>query len=379
MKSLILIPSYLWKNTFKRWWENPISPFSKVLVTTILSLLAILVLVFFSESRNQLLQRLKSSDSYTYYISEQISPNNSAVRLQQSLNEEQLWLKKFGKDQITYVRQTHQILRWQDKPISTVVYSSSSPELYEQLNEHPQIWLLSTQSKFLKPIEDVYSDSVTISATTRQMPKEMAKHLGIDSAVAIPIEMAESTIASGFYIHLIANLNSIAEVEEFAAISDAYYSAEHIRTRTFSTLGLLQDIDTLNKLQTYIRIGIIATCGIISALIIGTIAWLEYRQESYLLALLRSFGTPRYLLLVHSFFENLILVGLGIISALLAWPQIYNVLIKSIDSVSMRNAAELQLPTLDVIIIVSASTLGVALAMIPVSFGLRKPAGLILQ
>ncbi|MEO1857853.1 MAG: hypothetical protein ABGY95_10900 [Rubritalea sp.] len=301
------------------------------------------------------------------------------MRLQQSLNEEQLWLSKFGRNQITYIRQTHKILRWQDKPIPTVIYSSSSPELYEQLDEHPQIWLLSTQAKFLKPIEDIYSDGVTISATTRQMPKEMAKHLGIDSTIAIPIEMAESSIASGFNIHLIANLNSVAEVEEFAAISSAYYSAEHIRTRTFSSLGLLQDINTLNKLQTYIRLGIIATCGIISALIIGTIAWLEYRQESYLLALLRSFGAPRYLLLVHSFFENLILVGLGIISALVAWPAIYNILIKSIETVNMRNADELQLPALDITIIVSSSILGLALAMIPVAFGLRKPAGLILQ
>ena len=337
------------------------------------------MLVFFSESRNQLLQRLKSSDSYTYYISEQISPNNSSVRLQQSLNEEQLWLSKFGREQITYVRQTNQLLRWNDKPIPTVIYSASSPELYAQQNEHPQIWLLSTQAKFLNPIEDVYSDSLTISATTRQMPVEMAKHLGIDNAVAIPIEMAESTISSGFYIHLIANLNSISEVEEFATITGAYYSAEHIRVRSFSALSLLQDIDTINKLQTYIRIGIIVTCGIISALIIGTIAWLEYRQESYLLALLRSFGTPRYLLLIHSFFENLILVGLGIILALFGWPHIYDTLIQSIDAVNMRSAANLQLPTLDIIIIISASTLGVVLAMIPVSFGLRKPAGLILQ
>jgi len=45
----------------------------------------------------------------------------------------------------------------------------------------------------------------------------------------------------------------------------------------------------------------------------------------------------------------------------------------------MRSAVDLQLPTLDIIIIISASTPGVALVMIPVAFGLRKPAGLILQ
>ena len=47
MKSSTLIASYLWKDTWKRWFEQPGSPVARLFVTGLLALVATVILVFF--------------------------------------------------------------------------------------------------------------------------------------------------------------------------------------------------------------------------------------------------------------------------------------------------------------------------------------------
>ncbi len=381
MKSLILIPSYLWKNTFKRWLENPTSPLSKILVTSILSLLALLVLVFFAESKYQLQKKLAETDSLRIYLSDRILPSEAPTQLVKSQMEEKMWRTQLAGQRFSYFRQAAQMVKWNsNQVIPVVVYSHSHKSMStHKAGEAPNIWLLNSAPESCKPIEEVRSDQTILYAKPLQMSSALQLALGTNSALAIPEEMAVPYLMNGFYTHIIATFDNIQSAKSFDQLTTAYYHTERRNLRKFNSLGIIEEVEKISRLQSQIRVGIVLTCGLISALIIGAIAWLEFRQESYLLALLRSFGTPTFILLIHGVFENALLTGLGILAAFTAWPAIYNVLIQSVEGMQLRSSHAISLPQLDVYIIIAASAIGILLAMIPVAVGLRKPAGLILQ
>ena len=59
MRSLILIGSYLWKDTWKRWFEQPSSPLARLFVTGLLVLVATVILVIFQLLERSLRDRLE--------------------------------------------------------------------------------------------------------------------------------------------------------------------------------------------------------------------------------------------------------------------------------------------------------------------------------
>ncbi|WP_018969763.1 ABC transporter permease [Rubritalea marina] len=351
------------------------------MVTSILSLLALLVLVFFAESKYQLQKKLSETNSLRIYLADRILPSEATTQLIKSRSEEEMWHREFPTARLSYFRQTFQFVQWKDnRAVPVIAYSSKYPSLsIHDAGEAPNIWLLSTSPQHCSPIEEITSDRTTLYAKPIAMDDDMQLALGTSSAIAIPEEMAIPFFTAGFYTHIIASFGDIDTATRFEAATSAYYAAERRSPRKFNSLGIIAEVEKLNQLQTQIRIGIVLTCGLISALIIGAIAWLEFRQESYLLALLRSFGTPRFILLIHGLCENAVLTGLGIFIAFKSWPLIYNILIGSVNGLQLRAAEFLTLPQLDMAIIIAASAVGVLLAMIPVAVGLRKPAGLILQ
>ncbi|MFC5050360.1 hypothetical protein ACFPK9_07030 [Rubritalea spongiae] len=377
MKSMILIPTYLWKNTFKRWLENPISPLSKLLVSTILSLLALLILIFFSETKEQLYKRLKSSGTYDYHLVERVAPEDSLVRIQQNFKEEKLWKDIFGSEKIHTYRQTSPILRWNDTTLPVLIYSLNQEN--EEIPLNDQIQFLTTSPNKYGPYQICKSNNIQLIAKTSYLGEQAANTLNLSRIVKVPIEIFPQLASAGFFIRTDAHFDSTEEVKMFDSLITSYFAAENIDIQTISAISLLQEIKALNSLQDRIRIGIVVTCGLISALIIGTIAVLEYHSESYLLALLRSFGVPSFILLLHAFIENIIVVGLGVLVTSFVWKPIYGTISSQINDFQLSNAQSITLPLFDIQIIIMAAGLGVSLAMIPVAFGLRKPPGLILQ
>lgn len=339
-----------------------------------------LVLVFFAEAKAQLLERLAKTDAYSVYLQEQVSFLSSVQVGEMAKGEEEMLLDSFGEDKVIYLRQAHGFLKWKrDKSLPVIVYNRSLQELAEQEDGHPVIWFLSSEPRALGLVETLDFEGVEIKAKVRQMPESIQGRLQFDNAVAFPLEMAEFFLNKGFSIHIMASLDSLEEVQKFNLMTGAYYTSQRRMVRNFSSVDLLHDIQKMDEFQSYIRIGIVLSCGIILACILGSLAWLEYRQESYLLALLKSFGAPVWMLFIHSFFENMILVSLGLVVTFFSWKSIYLALTKLIADVSFRPVSEMSVESADISIIFISALVSVFLAVIPVGVGLRKQTGLILQ
>lgn len=356
---------------------------SKILVPFLLGLLATLVLIFFAESEAQMRQKLKEGNSFDVYITEQSISLDNRLRAQTSIEDEEMWANYYTPDNVLYIRQIFTTVQWRrhQKQIPVIVYGSSLPELdtYREDLEAPTIWLLSKYAENLESKEAIQLGGKQITAIPKSIPPRLQAILNEDTIVAIPIEIALPILREGFTAHVHARFDNIEDVEKFVERAEAFYRIEKRNYQLFSALQVLQGLKKIQQIQQAFRIGIVLSCGLILALILGTIAWLEYRQEVYLLALLRSFGTPRLLLLVHGFLENLTLVSLGIYLSFITWKPIYRLVQERSAGFDLNPADSITLPGTDAQIILLAGIAGVGMAMLPVAFGLRKPTGLILQ
>src|SRR5947209_14593725 len=70
MKSWTLIASYLWKDTWKRWLEQPSSPLARLFVTGLLVLVATVILVAFQLLERSLRERLERFGLNTILVRE---------------------------------------------------------------------------------------------------------------------------------------------------------------------------------------------------------------------------------------------------------------------------------------------------------------------
>ena len=136
MISWILIPSYLWKNTCKRWIENPISPLSKIIVATLLSLLAILILVFFLETEAQLQKKLMEVNSYSVRTEEfTVKSQFKSVTYMSSLLEEKMIRDRFPEADYTIIRQPTIPISWKGQGrTGVVIYREHDPNFAKYNN-----------------------------------------------------------------------------------------------------------------------------------------------------------------------------------------------------------------------------------------------------
>ena len=96
MKFWTSIPFYLWKNTFKRWLEYPVSPLSKILLPALLGVLAIIVLTLFQEVERELRDQLKKHSAYKVVVEEVVTGGSVPTILRRSYEEEVMWKDRYG-------------------------------------------------------------------------------------------------------------------------------------------------------------------------------------------------------------------------------------------------------------------------------------------
>lgn len=382
MKSWTLIPFYLWKNTCRRWFEYPVSPVSKMLIPALLGLLAVIVLTLFGEIERELRVQLEKASVYSVYVSEFVSGERAPTILRKSYEDELMWTERYGAGAVRQLRQPLSSATW-NRTVSVPVYAFANPiegvDAGAGETDFPVPWLLTAPNAERREWEEITISGKRTLARTADVPQWIRKGLSTSSAVMAPVELAEPMLNRGFINHMLVNLTSVEEVQKFVSEVEAYHHADNRQVKIVSALEILKNLKRITDIQRIVRSLIVVGCGVILALTLGSIAWLEYRQDSYLLALLKSFGTPSFLLLLHMFLENLLLVLAGIVLAWLVWTPLFEVVAPRMQSIGLHSTGVPVLPPTDLAIVVLAGVVGVVLAMIPVAFGLRRPAGLTLQ
>src|SRR5213594_508280 len=145
MKSSTLIASYLWKDTWKRWFEQPSSPLARLFVTALLVLVASVILVAFHLLERSLRERLERFGLNTVVVrepvladSKELVPRGDSPDRLEPLGA---WGKKLRLRQL-FVRAQSE---WQNNLLVLSYPPAGLPSLGEFLSsETPVLWLSET-------------------------------------------------------------------------------------------------------------------------------------------------------------------------------------------------------------------------------------------
>ncbi len=380
MKASILISFYLLKDIWKRWFETPGGVLSRLLVALLLSLLLLIIHASFTLSAASLQQKISQMGIRTILITHSMrdleADRDLLPRLLSPLSQ---------KGTLLQLRQlTTTATDEFGKPLAAYAYAdgmlpalnSASPKASSASS-----YLLSTQlpAGMLTPVQiDTVGETI---AQVIPPPTWLARLGSSQTAVLIPEALAEPFLKRGF-LELIAFLGS--ETIDLTAIEAQLRTLLRLEDLTGvqinSPSALLSQLDEIETTQQKWQSGFGFFGGLAVSLVFGSIAILEYRQNRYIIALLRSFGTPSLLLMMRYFIEAALLVTLAALGARAAaiylHPQIFSTI--GIEP-SLLNRSFLDPYSWDTTWQnLRWLALGALLSVLPIALALRIPVGKIL-
>jgi hypothetical protein len=380
MKSSILIVSYLWKDTWSRWLEQPSSFLARVFVGALLVSVATLILVALSVMERTLRERLENFGLNTLVI------RNMVVG-----TDPELLLASSGPDRLAPLQTQGQSLRlrqlfmrgrtdWQNN----VLVMSYAPESLAALGswmseETPLICFSDT----LPPgaMVQVQVDRLSGWAVVRR-PGDRLRPLINETVILAPQGWARE-VERGGYVDITLferHPDALPMADLVHAVQQVYTLDRRTPPQIQSSLQLIEELEVLQETQTKWRAGLALGLGLTIALVFGTIAVLEFRQNMYIGALLRSMGVPGRYLYLRQWAENTLLANGAAVAALLVLSFFHVSLFSTLgfEAAGARDKYEIFWGTETAFILICVNA-GAFLSSLPVAVGLRRPVGTILS
>jgi hypothetical protein len=148
-----------------------------------------------------------------------------------------------------------------------------------------------------------------------------------------------------------------------------------------SALPLLKELERLQGRQKQWRGVLAGILGLAVALVYGAVAVLEFRQNLYISALLRSLGTPARFLYFRQWMENALLANAAALGAIALVATLHQQLFGALgfprSVLHVQDASPYW--SYEIALVLLWVNLGAFLSSLPVAIGLRRPVGAILN
>ncbi len=371
MTWLIFIHLYLWKNSFRRWIEQPLSLLSKIVVAGLLGILGAFVILGIKELGRQLDARLADREALTAIISETIPKEEALTRIEQDLTKPSPWEALPGEALNFY--QAGSLAKLNSSQSLVIV---GSPDL-EKLGWVDEFHLLSERLPAGSTHEfeiETHSSEATVIRPSPEIKMLLMQREGILGS----INRLAAVFARGFTETTILRADSLDTLEKADLIVAALKKVEGRRIFIRSNLILLRELQKIRAIQAQALVWITIGCGGILGLVFGSLAWMEFREERYLLALIRTFGVGGFTLLIHALFENCLLAISGVFAGFGILALISSSLnLKALNLTWLANQEALWHG--DGRYLILGALLGGIFSTFPIAIGLRKPLGLVLS
>jgi len=318
MKAWTLIAFYLWKDIWSRWFETPGGVLSRLLVAFLLALLMLMLHAAFVLSARSIEEKINRLGVRTLLVTRTISgPEIEAgsLDLPQILaplaaHGELLSLKQAGVAAEDEFGQTCSVAAFGDGLISALAPSLAGLGLRDA-------YLVTDELPQAMPVR-VEIDGVGMDAVTATPPAWLAALGSRGRVILVPEALAAPWLERG-HLEMALYLGNADATAGLPAVSLAVRQLLRIEgvqnAQITSPEGLIAELDELRGAQRRWLGGFGVSGGLVVALVFGSIAVLEYRQNRYIVALLRSFGTPRTLLLGRYLLEALLIVAVAAVLA----------------------------------------------------------------
>ncbi len=382
MKAWTLTAFYLWKDIWSRWLETPGAVLARLLVAVLLGALLLLTQTAFQLGERSLEARILRLGAQNLFVTEAVTgepgrrPPMGTLLAPLGERADLIALR-----QVPWVAQDE----YGGEALVLVYGPESLPALAPLLagGRDRGVHLLAPRLPAGLPVSvDIAGADYPASTLA---PPAWLRRFAADRAVAlVPAELAADWLNAGYFetTLVITREAGPAVLRRLAAALRALLALEDRPTAQLqSPEALLDELDDLRALQTHAQTGAGLAAGFVVALVFGSIAVLEYRQNRYIVALLRSFGAPSALLLLRYAGEALVIAGAAV---LLARTGL------TLAHVPLFGAAGFERGLLDRTMIDPYAwetvwpaarwlLLGGALSVVPIAAALRQPVGRILQ
>lgn len=381
MKAWTLTAFYLSKDIWSRWCEIPGALAARLLVAGLLAGLLLLTGALLQLGERHLETRLAGMGGRTLLLNEAVSAGLNQPPLGRTL-------AALGANaDLLALRQLPVTARdGAGRDCLVLVYGEESlPALAPWLAVQPgaDSHLFTAQLPVGLPVR-LEVDGTDVAAITLPAPEWLLRFTGGRAALLLPAARAGDWLELGHFetVQLTLRETGGPEMRRLAAaLRGLLFLDGRTTAQLQSPERLLDELDALQRMQTRLRHGSGLAAGLLAALVFGSIAVLEYRQNRFTLALLRSLGAPAPLLLLRYAAEAALIAGAAVLlarglaaglhaplfsqagfpAALLdraaldpyGWPEVW------------RNGRWL--------------LLGGVLGVLPVAFALRQPVGRVLQ
>ena len=363
---------YLWRNSFRRWIEQPLGVLSKWVIAALIGMLGAVMIAGTSFIGDELERQLSSRDALSVSIMEIVPPAQAGALFSPDDNEEAGW-EGLAEESLTIyqVPATARIDGMRDVPVSAL----RDPEAHG----YPDTVILLTTRQPAGTMAVATIDALRVEALA--MPPSgplLEKMLGKSEMLVASIERLAPLLQKGFTRQVLFQARTLDTIESAHQVSDTLQAVEQRRVNTRSSLVLLRQLREIRDIQGYVLFAVTIGTALVLGLICGALAWMEFREERYLLALIRSFGVGRVTLLVHAVIENCLVAVTGVLLGL----ALLSFTVGHADLRAMK-LGWLSGPGLvggdSVWVLLLGACCGGLLSCVPVGIGLRKPLGLVLK
>jgi len=185
-------------------------------------------------------------------------------------------------------------------------------------------------------------------------------------------------MGNGFSRTIFLPAESLVAMERAHRVSALMQNLENRKIYAQSGLEILKKIQEVQEIQTIVLWAATIGSSLVLGLVCGALAWMEFREERYLLSLIRSFGVGRGTLLLHAILENCLLTIGGIFIGYGFLNLMSNQLdLQALNLIWLRDLSVLHSKAGQVLLV--GAVAGGILSCVPVAIGLRKPLGLVLK
>ncbi len=381
MKASILIVSYLLKDIWCRWLETPGAVAARVVVAGLLALLMLFVQAAFVLAARSLESRVHAFGANLVVVFANHS-HSDVSHGRTPLGTLLAPLRSEGG--LVTLKVAHLSAQTEyGQPLAVVAYDDASlPGLATHLSgtDHAGIVLLTEAFVSGMPVGCLI-EGIELQATVRPLPAQLGSVLGRTDVLLIPEGTISEALARGHQELALFTANDAERAPMIGTAIQSLLDTEGFQgTQVRSAAAWLDELAALRDRQMKWQTTLAALCLAVLVLVFGSIALLEYRQNSFIAALLRSFGAPRVALMGRYLVEGLMLMALAAGIAFLAARTSHGPLftlagfeapwtdLAHIDPYRWRE----NLPLL--VAFAAAAILGT----LPVAWALRRPVGRVL-
>ena len=373
MISLILTILYLAKDTVHRWFTRASSPLARVLVVFFLSLCALCFLGSYVISAKAIRDKIRSrgGDLVAAFF---ITPENRTFCMPTQAECQEL----LGADSVA-------VIPLGSTTVNGKTYMPAVTYDFRRASQFMPLLSPSGGPVILSPAETSTLSpgpaDVRFTGTSAQLTM-MVRHLPADhllmrlqqnGVVLLPPETALQ-ISQGRKMHSnqrillrVDELENAESLHKVCRFFNKLRKLEGVEGGVSSAADLLEEMDIILGNQTQCRATFCLGIIIIVGILLTALAGMEYRQNEFIYTLMKSFGINPLLLVGSFIIENLLLVSLSFVGAIVVFMKAQSIIVAQFKlgqySLSLQEIMpEIQLISITLLFCVLVSSLPIIVA-----------------